>query len=117
MVDAPAYISVSCIFYAVIVESEDVRIFVEESQNINEALFCVFEHLPDFIAEAHMFTFFLRVSDVDFFRRNIEVSKPQKESIIFAVNDIFDAGEKFFLDVKIWVIDGFSLWNVGVEDG
>ena len=117
MVDAPAYISVNCIFYAVIVESEDVRIFVEESQDINEALFCVLEHLPDFVAEAHVIPLCLRVGNVNIFRRNIEVSKPKEESIIFAVNDIFDAGEKFFLDGKIGVVDGFPLRNVSVENG
>ena len=78
MINTPAYISVNCIFHAVIVESEDVRIFIEESQYINEALFCVLEYLPDFVAEANMIPLRLRVSNVNIFRRNIEVSEPEE---------------------------------------
>ena len=40
MVDTPAYVAVEGIFDAVIVEGEDVRIFVEQSQYVDEAVFC-----------------------------------------------------------------------------
>ena len=76
MIDTPAYVTVNGIFHAVIVESVDVRIFVEESQNINEALFCVVENSAYFVAEANVISFCLWVINVFGFGCNVEIAEP-----------------------------------------
>ena len=105
MIDSPAYFPVYRVFDPVIIESVDIRIFIEQSQNIDEAVFCLSENFPDLVAETDVILFRLRAGNVDLFRGNIEISEPQKESVFFAVNNFFDTGEKIFLDVKVGVFD------------